>query len=885
MKQVYLFSDSSLPTLPEVGGKGLSLIKMVKAGLAVPPGFVLTVSFFASWIEQLKKTPQWQSFIQSSPEELRQNCDALKAVSMELHLDSSQLQVLKEAQSGFTGKELFAVRSSSPEEDLEGASFAGGYETILGVTVDKLETAIRRAFASCLDVRVALYKKEHGFDPYSPKIAVVVQKQVASEVSGVGFSVNPITNSYDEAVFNSNWGLGETVVAGIASPDQFIVDKYKKIILDKKAGKKETSIWLTPDGGTEERSEPRNEQLTLSDDQVLALSEQIVRIDQLYGKPMDIEWAFAEGKLYLLQARPITTFFPLPDEMITPPGKHKRLYFDVTLTVQGLAEPMTVMATSVLALLIHNVSNVVLGRDITKNIDETVPFAREGKLYLNLSNILVVAHKEKLASVLKNVDYISSEGIKTIDEAEYRSESQGIKKLPLLVLGHAPDIPLKVLAARFFPEAAKRTSEKGIEEGIKEIKELNAENLPLEKFIPQLFGKAAHVAFHYILPFLISGRLAIGKIKTVFENNQEAKEYLDHLDRSLPGNVTIEMGLALYNLSLLLTGPESLSLKALEQGIKNRTISPAFLKEWENFLEKYGFRGYKELDISSPRYRDQPGMLLQQLVQLKLNTDPVQTPLAIYEKSRNERLQAYEKLSKIAAKLGRRKSKKFHALYKVIETFGGIRETPKYYIIMCIDLLRQRVLPEADKLVAAGRLDSREQVFDLTWQDLLNVISDSSIDVPKLREERTRFFNKLKLSRNAPTVIDSRGKIIRPVPPPAKEGELSGQAISIGTVQGRVKVLHTPDEKPLLPGDILVAKATDPGWTPLFINAAAVVLEVGGMLQHGALVAREYGKPCVAGIDRATELLKDNMLIEVDGTSGIIRILEQPAEQAVKVKA
>jgi pyruvate,water dikinase len=147
------------------------------------------------------------------------------------------------------------------------------------------------------------------------------------------------------------------------------------------------------------------------------------------------------------------------------------------------------------------------------------------------------------------------------------------------------------------------------------------------------------------------------------------------------------------------------------------------------------------------------------------------------------------------------------------------------------------------------------------------------VDLRALAEQNTRFLNRFRRVRSLPRIVDSRGKILRPPTREAGEGELLGEPISTGTVRGRIKVLHRPDEKPVLPGEILVARATDPGWTPLFINASGVILEVGGMLQHGALVAREYGKPCVAGIDDATSIFSDGQVVQVDGASGIIRLI------------
>jgi pyruvate,water dikinase len=209
----------------------------------------------------------------------------------------------------------------------------------------------------------------------------------------------------------------------------------------------------------------------------------------------------------------------------------------------------------------------------------------------------------------------------------------------------------------------------------------------------------------------------------------------------------------------------------------------------------------------------------------------------------------------------------------VIDLFAGTRDTPKYHLVLFNYAVRKRVLLEGGRLVAAGRLDAAEHAFALTYGDLEAAAADPTLDLRQIRDERTRFLRTLQHVKRFPPIIDSRGRILRPPARKEQPGELSGLAVSEGVVTGPVKVLHTPHEKPIEKGDVLVAYTTDPGWTPLFVNAAAVVLEVGGMLQHGAVVAREYGKPCVAGIDGVMTKLQDSQLVEVDGTAGIIRLI------------
>jgi pyruvate,water dikinase len=878
MKLIYSFSDKDTPSLGEVGGKGLSLIKMSRAGLPVPPGFVLTVSFFKSWFDTIKSGPEWNRFLNSSSEELGEICSSLKDLAYTLELTEEQKKEFYRILTDMgSEKKFFAVRSSSPEEDLEGASFAGGYETVLGVNPDGMEEAIKKAFASCLDKRVVLYKKEHDFSIDDPKIAIVIQEQIASETSGVGFTLNPLNNCYDEGVINTNWGLGESVVSGIVSPDQFIVDKVNRKILDKKPGKKEVSVWLTDKGGTEEREDSRHGEFTLSDNEILELTDILNKIETFYEKPMDIEWAYGEGKLYMLQARPITTHIPLPEEMITVPGKEKHLYLDLALTNQGIHGPISVMGCDWINSILSRALKEVFGRNLLNNISEGIGKSCGCRLYMNLSNLFTLVTKEFFAGRFRMMDTLTSDILLNSDVKEYipKKAPSCFKGIKLSALWNMPDAIAGLFEAAILPEHMAKNYQRQVEKYLIEMKAEKEKKQSFKDFAEKTMEKTAHIIMHTMVPVFLISIGAEDKIRKLFEHDsEEVRKQLDNIDRSLPGNVTVEMGLALYHLSEL-TAPEDMKdVDSFNQKIRERNISGEFLHGWDDFMEKYGFRGAVEMDISTDRYVDNPGMLLQQIISLSKIKDTAQNPQTLYEQSQKERYKAFEYLSEVAHKKGWITSRKFQRFYRIIETFGGYRENHKYYMIKLNHMLREKVLKEADMLVKEGRLDYKEQVFDLTFDDLDRGLSDPSLNLREIAEKNTEFLKKLKNIRAFPRIIDSRGKILRLPPGEVKEGELSGQPVSPGIVRGPVKVLRHPDEKPLEPGDILVARATNPGWTPLFINAASIVLEVGGMLQHGALVAREYGKPCVVGVENVMSILKDGQMVEVDGSTGIIRLLE-----------
>lgn len=854
---VFKFPGGATASLSQVGGKGFSLMKGCDSGLPVPPGFVLPVEFFHSWLEMLRSTPQWKNFVQATESQLQVACNDLKQASTQLKFDKEQLEIVQQSLKEYAEDSLFAVRSSSPEEDLDGASFAGGYETILGVDKSSIEAAVRKAFSSCLDYRVALYKREHAFDTATPKIAVVVQKQIASDVAGVGFSINPLTNNFDEAVFNANFGLGETVVAGLATPDTFKVNKVSKRVTLRECGAKETSIWLKPDGGTTERPAENRQDLTLTDAQILELEALICKVEQLYGRPIDTEWAFQGNNLYLLQARPITAYVPLAPNMVTEPeSKRKNLYIDVTIVVQGLYKPISSMGTWAIRTLVGQLGTQLLGTNLLHEPGKSVIVVQHGRIFLNASNIMSIFGKDKVAGAVANMDPISSKALSEIDPDTYVTPSDHFPHPPFHLLTQLPEIAAHLIEARLLPEHAHKNAQGEIARFMSDIRDLVHSSSPIWEIGEKVIARTFKVCLKTTIPLFVASRLALTRLKSIVEPDHEQE--LAKLERALPNNVTTEMGLALYHLS------------QAEQD------SRAFNEEWRQFMELYGHRGPQEFDIASRRYRDDPDMLLEQIGTLRQSATADDNPQLRFERAQVERNKAFEQLSEqVLEKSGWVQLKRFQSLYRVYETLAGYREVHKYLLIFALDQLRTVALDYGKQLVTQGKLDKPTQVFDLTMQDLAAGSNNGTYDYRAVAASNRAFPDKLAAAPSLPSLIDSRGLIVRPTPAEPREGEVIGTPISSGTIRGRVKVLHGPDEKPLYRGEILVARATDPGWTPLFVNASAVILEIGGMLQHGALVAREYGLPCVAGIQNATTLWTDGTLVEVDGSAGVIRVIAE----------
>ncbi len=887
MTLLYPFLTDESPGLEEVGGKAMSLISMTRLGLPVPSGFVLTVAFFQPWLDLVAASTEWSQVLGHAPQDLEQNCDAAKALCMGLKLDAERHEILAQALASLGIADqpcLFAVRSSSPEEDLEQLSFAGGYATVLGVRDDDLEDAIRRTFASAFDSRVLLYKQEHGLAVDRPRIAVIVQQQILAETAGVAFSMNPANNCYDEVIINANFGLGESVVGGMVSPDSFTVEKGSCTILGKKIGQKETSVWLKPGGGTFLQPSASRAQPCLSDQQVLELTDMIARVEGYYQRPVDIEWAFgrangSDRKLYLLQARPITTYVPLPEELLTPPGKPKRVYLDLTLVKWGMHNPVSVMGMDYLAVANAGMLRTAFGPDLESDVVNAIRPTLGGRVYVNASISLKMQGIKRLVGSFRLMDASTADIFEHIDEKEYTLEQlpPSLRGTAFRMIRHNLGTLLGGLQALRRPAQYKRKYLQA-EERLRTDLGGQADRGPAlttREFASSTMDLMAdYISVFFAL--LLATEIARSRLNRLFKDEApEIQEQLNYLERALPNNVTIEMGLSMHRLSSYPELCECGSGKEFASRLQAGAFSPELLRAWDAFMASYGFRTPMEMDPAAPRFYEQPARFFEQLRTMAESADAEHNPQAIFDRAVAQRRDAYQALLQLARQRGKGKAKRFQRNYDILIEFAGYRETPKYFYVLMTDLFRRRVLAAAESLVQDGRLDHPQQAFDLTMDEFDRALIDPSLDLRALAEKNTRFLRRLGHVRGFPRVIDSRGKILRPPRKEVREGELAGDPISPGTVLGRAKVLHQPDEKPVLPGEILVTRTTDPGWTPLFLNAAGIILEVGGMLQHGALVAREYGKPCVSGLENATEVLQDGQMVELDGTNGIVRLIQE----------
>ena len=869
---VPLRTDADLPR-DQIGGKAASLVRLARAGFPVPDGWLLTTEFFESWTARLGQSDEWREVCRLAADSMRSEgragltaaCDAVKARARELVLDARQQRVL-ESLDAAVGDDVFAVRSSSPEEDLAEASFAGLYDTVLGVTGDEVEDAIRRCFVSCLDARVVIYKQQRNLPVDVPRIAVVVQQQVASDVSGVAFSINPLTNDFDEAVVNASWGLGEALVSGELVPDRWVVDKVTSRTVECQRGTK---------------GDDRPDELCLDDAQLTNVVERVCAIESLYGDPVDVEWAFAGGALHVLQARPITTYVPLPPELQTSPGEPRLLYLDPSLadglTMSGAVSPLTNDLIMMMAegMLRYVVGDVTLDRDLKQGV-----YGVSGaRVYANLSHVMHLVDVKKAAPARRLIDATLADIYETVDLDRYVAERPPAYMRKGRLLLAAPSVLwrarglLKAMAkAMLRGEAFQEQYREALRTFERDVDLPPDESMPMSQYVLWLYGLVGRVSQAATAPALLMhiwrGTQVLDRL---IDPTSDEQRRLSDAIKAGADDLVFEMGIALHHLSTLLPAAAFDDIDALARSLTARSLSDEFLAAWDEFVGRFGCRGPFEMDLAYAKYGDDPRVALRQMATLARGShvDPGES----HARQARERETACRRLAEM---LPARKRRRLERAYRNILVFEPAREMPKQHITMVNMRIRTQLLALADRWVEQSRLDRREDIFELRFEDIDRAEQDPAFDLRERIETCNVFYRKARtLVRHFPHVIDSRGRIIRPQRPQVP-GELRGLAVSSGRVTGPVNVMHDPFEKTVEPGDVLVAHTTDPGWTPLFINAAAVLLEVGGELQHGALVAREYGKPCVAGIVNLTSSLRDGQTVEVDGDAGVVRLLSEP---------
>jgi pyruvate,water dikinase len=849
------------------GGKGANLGELSRIeGIRVPAGFCVTTDAFrrvmatVPWIDASldrlsRLDPGDRQAIAALSAEVRRTLEAI-AIPDDLAADIAR------AVTRLGGQAAYAVRSSATAEDLPTASFAGQQDTYLNVVgLTAILEHVSRCWASLFTERAVTYRLRGGFDHRKVQMAVVVQRMLFPQAAGILFTADPVTSNRKVVSIEASFGLGEALVSGLVNADVYQVRDGE--VVAKAVAAKQLAIQAVPAGGTRELAiEPESQrQPALTDAQIAALAQLGRRIEAHFGRPQDIEWCLVDDEFQIVQSRAITTLFPIPAS--GDQGNH--VYLSVGHQ-QMMTDPMKPLGLSFWQLTTPRPMAEAGGRlfvDVTRVLGS--PASRAGMLDVaGRSDPLM---EDALRTILERGDFIPALPDGGPGGMPAGSVPASVETDPAIVADLVERSEASIAALK--RDIAAKSGPALLDFILADIQELKR-NL----FNPQ------------------GSQVILATMQATWRLNEQLQEWLgeknavDTLTQSVPHNVTAEMGLALLDVAdVIRPHPDVVTfLRHVEdENFPDELPAVAGGREARDaiqaFLDKYGMRCAGEIDITRPRWSERPATLAAMILGNIKNFEPGAGRRRFEQGRRQAQAKEQELLTRLRALPdgerpdGERKAEEVKAAIDLIRTFSGYREYPKYGMVSRYFVYKQALLQEAERLVRAGVLRAREDIFYLRLQEFHDVVRTNQVDEQLIRQRKEAHRSYQALT--PPRVLTSDGEAVagtyRRVDVPA--GALAGLPVSAGTVEGRARVILDMAEAGLEAGDILVTAYTDPGWTPAFLAIKGLVTEVGGLMTHGAVIAREYGLPAVVGVEHATRLIRDGQRIRVHGTDGYIELL------------
>ena len=868
------FQEIDQTQVAVVGGKAAHLGELSRIdGVRVPDGFCVTTHAFQrimaaapsadvasrgstslrDGIEKLSRLePDDRDTIRALTAEIRQAIERI-VIPEDLTADITR------ALDGLGPRVSCAVRSSATAEDSPTASFAGQQDTYLNVVGPAaILRHISLCWASLFTERAVHYRLRNRTDHGKVSMAVVVQRMVFPHAAGILFTADPVSGNRKVASVEASFGLGEAVVSGLVNTDVYKVRDGE--IVARTIGTKELAIRPSPLGGTEKQTVAPEHQTrpALTDAQVVRLAQQGRGIMAHFGRPQDIEWCLVDDAFYIVQSRPITTLFPVPvtddqenhvyvsvghQQMMTDPMKPLGLAFWQMTTPRPMAEAGGRLFVDVTPMLASSASR----SSLLATLGKSDPLIRDA-----------------LETVLDRRDFIPPPTSEGPGWTPPGAGSAAIATDPAIVAE-------LITRSQESIAALKRDIETMSGTALLEFIAADIEENKQTRSDPR------------ILQVIMAGMEAAWWLNDHMQEWLGEKSVSDTLTQSVPDNVTSEMGLALLDVAdTIRPHPEVMAflervadesflddLPTLPGGREARDA----IRAW---LEKYGMRGVGEIDITRPRWSERPTTLVPLILSNVRNFEPGEATRRFERGLREAAGKERELLERLhALPNGSEKAAETKRMIERVRTFAGYREYPKYVMVSRYFVYKQALMREADRLVEAGVLREREDIFYLRFHELQDVVRTHQLEPELILERKAELASYRALT--PPRVLTSEGEGLagsyRREDIPA--GALVGLAVSAGTVEGRARVILDVADAVLEPGDILVTAYTDPSWTPLFVAIGGLVTEVGGLMTHGAVIAREYGLPAVVGVEHATRRIQDGQRIRVHGTEGYVEILSE----------
>jgi rifampicin phosphotransferase len=825
---------------PIAGGKGANLGELIAAGFPVPDGFVITTQAYANAAEAARVDP-------GEPEAAARR---LRSTDVPKAIATPTLEAYRALGAG-----AVAVRSSATAEDLPGASFAGQQDTYLEVTGDEaLLDAIRHCWASLWNERAVAYRRDHDIDDREVKLAVVVQRMVEATAAGVLFTADPVIGRRGRAVIDAALGLGEAVVSGAVDPDHYVADPVTGEIAERMV----------------RRDEP-----VLDDAQVRELAATGVRIERHFGSPQDIEFAFdGHQRLWIVQSRPITTLYPLPNEPARE-AAGPRVYFSASVA-QGYFEPITPMGQEPFRRMGEMLAgSFERGRPNNGRIHSPiVPVGQ--RLFVDITPALrdPVGREivERLTAVAESRSSVVIRKLALDPRFAPRRGSRvgSIRRIvPIVVRSRVPIFALCILRS---PDATRDRYVREIERATRMDLSPNATSAERLDAFEKLIRSMPRFVMPRLLGLIVAGMLSYVAASRLLGDRATPQE-LQTLTLGLPNNPTTEMDLALWTLATKIRTDPSSSEALLERppaelaaAYRDAALPRPLQEGLAEFLARYGFRSIGEIDLGVPRWSEDPTHLLGAIGNYLQLGDGALAPDGQFERGARE---AEALIATLLSRVRGPRRRVLRFFLRRARTLMGSRELPKYTLIRRLFTpMRELLIPVGEELAAAGRLESPDDIYFVIVDEARQALAGADLREIVTARRRT---HALELARrHVPRVLLSDGTDAEVALVDVPDGALRGSPASPGVVTATARVILSPNGARLEPGEILVAPSTDPGWTPLFLTAGGLVMEMGGMMSHGAVVAREYGIPAVVGVAGATERIATGEEITVDGAAGVV---------------
>ncbi|WP_379969241.1 phosphoenolpyruvate synthase [Ectobacillus sp. sgz5001026] len=848
-----------------IGGKGLNLSELSKIqGIQVPEGFCVTTVGYQKAIEQNETyhalLDRLTMLRVEDLDQIGEISGKIRQIIMEIEIPSDVVEAVTHYLSHLGEEHAYAVRSSATAEDLPYASFAGQQDTYLNIIgKEAILHHISKCWASLFTDRAVINRMKNGFDHSQVYLSVIVQRMVFPHASGILFTADPITSNRKLLSIDASFGLGEALVSGLVSADCYKVQEEE--ITSKMIATKKLAIYGRKEGGTETQPiDPEQQKAqTLTEQQILQLARIGRQIEAYFGCPQDIEWCLVDDTFYIVQSRPITTLFPVPEAN----DQENHVYVSVGHQ-QMMTDPIKPLGLSFFQLTAFRPMFKAGGRlfvDVTHQLAS--PVSRD--MLLNAMGQHDPLMKDALMNITLRGDFIKS----LPNDNKAPSHTRGNTDI-LAQIENNPSIVADLI----------KRSQTSIEELKQNIQTKSGSDL--FDFILEDIQELKKILFDPQ-----SSAVFMAAINASTWINAKMNEWLgeknaaDTLSQSVPNNITSEMGLALLDVAdVIRPYPKVMDylqhvnddnfLDELVKFVGGQKAREAFYA----FLNKYGMRCAGEIDITKTRWSEKPITLVPMILSHIKNFEP-NAGKRKFEKGRRVALKKEQELLDRLKQLpdGEQKVKETKRMIDLIRNFIGYREYPKYGMINRYFVYKQSLLKEAEQLVQAGVIHEKEDIYYLTFEELCETVRTNKLDyqIVGKRKDDYKLYEKL----TPPRVITSDGETLsseyKRENLPAEA--LVGLPVSSGVIEGRARVILNMEGADLEEGDILVTSFTDPSWTPLFVSIKGLVTEVGGLMTHGAVIAREYGLPAVVGVENATKLIKEGQRIRVSGTEGYIEIL------------